>query len=214
MKKIVLFGDSITDMGRWRDADNHGMSFGMGYSLILKEKFIRNNINVELINRGCSADSTTNLLQRLDNDVIALKPDILTILIGTNDVWHLMEGTEDHHGNSIEQFEKNYRQILQTVKQKLLKCKIILFLPFFLPLNQPEREDFWNHMKHIYKYADVVEKIAKEMNLESYRLQPLLNEAEKIYGTQEILADGIHPNVRGAIIIADKFYEVISKILN
>ena len=209
MKTIILFGDSITDMGHWRDADTHAFSFGVGYPLFLKEKFERNNFDINLLNRGCSGDSTTNLLERINKDVIKNNPDIVTILIGTNDVWHQFEGDETHHGNSIEQYENNYREIIKIIKTKLPKAKILMFGSFFIPLKQTDREKFWVHMKKLYSYVNVAEKIALENNIPFIRLQPLMDEAVKNEQIEKILYDGIHPNVKGSLIIADAFYEQI-----
>lgn len=213
MKTIVLFGDSITDMGRWRDADTHAFSFGVGYPIFLKEKFERNNLDIKLLNRGCSGDSTTNLLERIDEDVIKNNPDIVSILIGTNDVWHLYEGDESHHGNSIEQYESNYRKIINTIKTKLPNAKICLFGSFFVPVNINEKKDFWDHMKKLYSYVDVAEKVAKENGLSFTRLQPLIDEATKDGNVKKVLYDGIHPNVKGSVIIADTIFEQIIKYI-
>lgn len=211
MKTIVLFGDSITDMGHWRDADTHAFSFGVGYPLFLKEKIERNNLDIQILNRGCSGDSTTNLLERIDEDVIKNNPDIVTILIGTNDVWHQFEGDETHRGNQIEQYENNYREIINIIKTKLPKTKILMFGSFFIPLKQPERKDFWNHMKKLYLYVDAAEKIAIENSIPFIRLQPLMDEAIKDGNVEKVLYDGIHPNVNGSLIIADVVFEEILK---
>ena len=213
MKTIVLFGDSITDMGRWRDADTHAFSYGVGYPIFLKEKIERNNLDVKLLNRGCSGDSTTNLLERIDEDVIKNNPDIVSILIGTNDVWHLFEGDETHRGNKIDKFEENYREIISIIKSKLPKTKIFLFGSFFIPVNFAEKKDLWNHMEKLYSYVEVVEKIAKENGIPFTKLQPLMDEATKDGNVEKVLYDGIHPNVKGSVIIADTIFEQISKYI-
>lgn len=92
MKKIKLLfqGDSITDASRVRD-DYHNL--GNGYpkfaARYISEKF--KNIEFEFINLGISGNQTKDLVERLQSDFIDIQPDIVSILIGVNDVWHYAE---------------------------------------------------------------------------------------------------------------------------
>lgn len=213
MKKVILFGDSITDMIRWRDDVDTSYAYGFGYGIFLKEMFIRNHKDVELINKGCSGDSTDFLLERLHNDIIALKPDIVTILIGTNDVWHLLQGDDTHHGNSLENYIKNYLKIIHTIKEELPSTRIIMLEPFFLKMDN-SNDELFNHLKSIYEYAKAAKQIANDEGLEFIQLQEKMKTEANNASVREVLQDGIHPNVRGSLIIADSIYNAIEKYLN
>ena len=91
MKKIkILFqGDSITDDNR----EIMGNGLGIGYVAFAAKKLTAENPDVEFefINRGISGNETKDLLARLEDDFISVDPDILSILVGINDVWHYAE---------------------------------------------------------------------------------------------------------------------------
>jgi lysophospholipase L1-like esterase len=83
--KIVMVGDSITDAGR---RDSHP-PYGRGYVAQVRSDFTERHPGLDLVwkNRGVSGDTTRHLAARWNEDVIAENPDVLTIMIGINDVW-------------------------------------------------------------------------------------------------------------------------------
>ena len=100
--KIVFFGDSVTDCNRVYDDPTN---LGEGYVKYTTESLTNNfdDIDFEFINRGISGNRTCDLLARLDNDVIAHQPDIMTILIGINDTWCKFDMNDP---TSAEQFRQ------------------------------------------------------------------------------------------------------------
>src|SRR3954453_13824130 len=87
--RILFQGDSITDGNRGRSADpNHIL--GHGYAFIIAAKFgaAFAPLNLEFINRGVSGNTVLGLQKRWPADTIALKPDVLSVLIGINDQGH------------------------------------------------------------------------------------------------------------------------------
>lgn len=69
--KIVLFGDSITDMGRDRTSDMGAFSFGHGYSNIIASQLLKSNpLRYEIYNRGISGDRIVDLYARINGDII------------------------------------------------------------------------------------------------------------------------------------------------
>ena len=113
--KILFQGDSITDAGR--DKRNYH-DMGKGYpkfaTELIKEAFP--NVDFEFINQGISGNRTCQLFDRLYLDAIAFEPDVISILIGINDVWH-------RHGSgkietTDEQIALNYRTILTRLRNR------------------------------------------------------------------------------------------------
>ena len=89
MKNIRLLfqGDSITDAGRDK-RDFHDL--GPGYPKYAAELLGKSNpeITFDFVNLGISGNRTDQLFDRLYPDAIALEPDVISILIGINDIWH------------------------------------------------------------------------------------------------------------------------------
>ena len=112
--EIILFqGDSITDGNRGRNLEpNHVM--GHGYQFIVGAKLHVDNIdkNIQTFNRGISGNRISDLYGRWLEDCINLKPTMLSILIGVNDILHAFE---ENSGSSPERYEKIYRMLFSFI---------------------------------------------------------------------------------------------------
>lgn len=202
MPKFVFFGDSITDAGRNREDFNLN-SYGYGFVRSLAGKlFIENSKNV-IYNRGISGDRIVDLYARVKRDVWNLMPDVLTILIGVNDVAHEMI---IGNGVDIARYENIYRLTLKETIERLPCAKIILMEPFVLPADNPT--EWYEKVVEVKEYAKVVDKLAKEFNLPIVKLQEKLDSLSKIDGDKFYLFDGVHPSIAGAEIIAQEWYKV------
>ena len=103
-KTILFQGDSITDCGRSRENDS---DMGMGYPTMVKgELGLEYPGQYTFLNRGISGDRIVDIYARIKADIINLKPDYMSILIGVNDVWHELGGC--CNGVSAEKYEKIY----------------------------------------------------------------------------------------------------------
>ena len=92
--KILFQGDSITDANR----DYRSFDLGQGYVHFIKESLP----NTEIINKGISGNRTLELLERWQADTLDINPDILSILIGVNEVWHHFRfGKNDYKRNLL-----------------------------------------------------------------------------------------------------------------
>lgn len=91
--KVILFqGDSITDGNRGRDEDpNHILGHSYAYIIGGKLGNERAEENLVFYNRGVSGDRISDLYARWNEDAISLQPDIISILIGVNDIWRMMK---------------------------------------------------------------------------------------------------------------------------
>ena len=207
--KLVFFGDSLTDLGRNRDKkiDNYS-SYGMGYVFeIASHLYFEKPGYYKVINRGNGGDKVTNLYDRYQEDVIDEKPDVLTILIGVNDVWHELG---HHNGTPIDVFEETYLKMLGEIKKQLPNIKIILMEPFFCDgdATRPYPEGF----KAVFDYAKVVKRVAEKTGSIFIPLQDAIDESVKNGGATQILYDGVHTNPGGARLIALKWLEEFHKL--
>lgn len=206
--KLLFYGDSITDADRVRELPTtHQFSYGMGYVMQIAGKIIPEcPEKYEIINRGVSGNKITDLHARLRLDVWNNKPDVLTILVGVNDVWHEVN---NNNGVDIERFEKLYDMLLEDTMKRLPNTKIILMEPFVLKGSATEEK--YDKFLDVLNYAKIVKKLAKKYNLPIVLLQDKFNEATKTVDAKYYLHDGVHPNVAGAVLIANEWVEIAKK---
>ena len=204
--KILFFGDSITDMGRHRDsADGSVYSYGVGYvNFVLGELTCEDPKKYEIINRGISGNRVVDLYARVKSDVWNHEPDVLSILIGVNDVWHDL--SDDPNGVDIVRFEKMYRTLLDETLAVLPNLKIMLMEPFVAHgvTTDAKADDF----AKVKDYAKVVKKLAEEYRLSFLPLQEKFDELEAKYDPSYWTADGVHPTVMGAKMIANEWIKL------
>lgn len=200
--KILFLGDSITDMGRNREAEIGSVwSYGAGYPYVVKSELSRKNpLQYEIINRGIGGDRIVDLYARIKSDVWNHKPDLLSILVGVNDVWHEVCW---QNGVELERFEKIYSMLIEDTLKVLPNLKIVLLEPFVLKGSATEEK--YDGFLAVREYAKVVKKIADKYGLYFIPLQQKLDDYSKKYGVEQYLYDGVHPNVAGATLIADEW---------
>lgn len=203
--KILFFGDSITDAGRLREDSLYSsyLNFGCGYVAQVGGALLYENPSkYQIVNRGISGNKIAELYARISKDVWALKPDVVSILVGVNDVWH-------DDGSDEERYKKIYKAIIEETKQKLPNVKIMLLEPFVLE-GEVVLSDY-DKFKKVFNYASIVKEVAKEYDLPIVLLQQeLLNMANKnepkLYSY-----DGVHPTIAGASVIAKEWLKVFKK---
>lgn len=207
--RIVFFGDSITDANHIRDREcGLHVAYGAGYvnhvAATLTDEDPR---GYEIVNRGVSGNRTTELLVRINQDVWQEGPDVLSILIGVNDVlFEIMR----RDGVDIGWFEQNYRLMIEGTRKRLPQTKIMLCEPFILKGSATAER--WEEWLEVKKYATVVESLAKEYGLIFVPLQKMLDEASERYGGDEYCAaDGVHPTVAAAKLIARQWVKIFKE---
>lgn len=206
MKKIKLLfqGDSITDWYRNRE-DYHDL--GKGYAKfaakMLEEKYP--NVEFEFIDLGISGDQTKDLVNRLQSDFVDINPDVVSILIGINDVWH--HATEkDWIENEV--FEERYRTVLTALKEKT-NAKIMMMEPFLIPV-----QDKLFFREDLNPKIDIIRKLAREYADVYLPTDGLLASAFIGNDPLAFAEDGVHPSDMGAEFIAKLYTDYISTILD
>ena len=96
---------------------------GSGYPCLIPADLCLNRTDIEVLTCGISGNHVTNLLACWKKDCINLRPDVISILIGVNDVWHEQSHQE---GVDAELFEETYRVLLRYTKRMLPETKLIL----------------------------------------------------------------------------------------
>lgn len=119
--RVILFqGDSITDAGRNRRhaGPNNTGAMGRGYPFLIGSWLLatKNNPGLKVYNRGISGHKVSDLQKRWQKDTIDLKPDVLSILIGVNDIWHKLAGG---YKGTVADYEKGFNELIEQTRKAL-----------------------------------------------------------------------------------------------
>ena len=210
--KVIFLGDSITQAGE----SEEGEGTYKGFITSLKENVGQ---EMELINKGISGNKVPDLLLRYKNDVLDLKPNIVFIYIGINDVWHKYDWGS---GTDIDIYENGLRKIISEIKTT--GAKIILCTPTVIGENIGEFK-LVNNFKYIETadimnndldaFSDVVRNLSSEFNTELLDLRKKFkdyiskNNMENL--SKGILTyDGVHLNNEGNKLIADEMIKFLN----
>ena len=209
MKKLVFFGDSITDAGWVRNGEG-AYVYGYGYVMqIAGELLDRNPEEYQILNRGVCGSRIVDLYGRIKANVWEHKPDVLTILIGVNDIWHELLS---QNGVDIVRFEKVFDMLLEDTKKVIPNTKIILLEPFVL--EGTATKEHFEEFNKVRDYAKVVKKLADKYGAYFIPLQDKFDKASEIHPTSCYLYDGVHPDVAGAKLIAKEWLKCFDKNFN
>lgn len=214
MEKVILFqGDSITDAGRDKEKD---VSVGRGYAVLVKADLSANEpYQYRFYNRGVSGNRVVDLYARIKKDMINLKPDYMSILIGVNDVWH--EYTRQN-GVSAEKFEKIYSMMIEELQEALPALKIFILEPFVLPGSATENNDEhparWEFFRsEVELRAQAAKRVAEKYNLPFVPLQEMFDEVNADAPESGYwLADGVHPTAAGHELIKRKWLKTFQEL--
>ena len=205
MEKIILFqGDSITDAGRIKEPGKENNK-GYGYANMVTGELMANEpYKYKCFNRGIGGHRSIDLYARIKQDMINLKPDYMSILVGVNDVWH-----EYKHKNGLtaEKYELIYILMVEELLEALPNLKIMILEPFVLPgvetVNSPEWPDRWDFFsREVPLRAAAAKRVAEKFDLPFVPLQKMFDEAEATAPAPGYwLRDGVHPTQAGHTLI-------------
>ncbi|GHT74040.1 lipase [Bacteroidia bacterium] len=206
---IVLFqGDSITDCGRSRDDENEPnkqSQLGYGYALFAAANLLANNADkkLKIYNRGISGNKVFQLAERWMKDCINLRPNIVSILIGVNDYWHTKTGG---YTGTIVEYEADYRTLVARTQKELPWAKIVVCEPFIIH-GGTALDDTWE--SNIAPYREAAKRIAHDYKLTFVPYQSVFNEALKKADATYWGADGVHPSMAGAQLMAQAWVKAV-----
>ena len=197
-KKIIFFGDSITQAGV-----NPG-----GYITMLKDMFAKAGNTSELIGAGIGGNKVYDLFLRMEDDVLSKKPDVVVIYVGVNDVWHKASyGT----GTDADKFTKFYTALIKKMQSQGIK--LILTTPAAIG----EKNDHSNQQDgDLNQYSKIIRDLAKEHKCglvdlrKEFLAYNLANNPEN--KAQGILTtDRVHLNEAGNKLVAELMFRELMK---
>lgn len=208
--KLLFIGDSITDCERARPV-GEGLFGAVGKSYVsLVEGFlgaIHPGHAIRIVNMGTSGHQVPDLKARWQTDVLDLKPDWVSIMIGVNDVWRqfdLPRQTELHV--SPEVYEKTLDELAATTRPKVKG--LILMSPFYI---EPNRADAMR--ARMDQYGAIMKKIAAKYDALFIDTQAAFDEVLQHMHANAIAWDRVHPNIIGHSILARAFLKAIGVTL-
>ena len=191
---ILFQGDSITDAGR---KSNHNGALGDGYVMMAASwlSALLPEYHMKFYNRGISGNRIGDLRHRWKKDCLDLKPNLVSILIGVNDLdlpcWK--------SSTPAESFQSDYASILEQTQQ--LRCQIVLLEPFLVQSNG----NFRKFNEELNKKIEVVRELSREFDTKLISLNDIFMKACIKRGSSFWAFDGVHPTLAGHALIAQSW---------
>jgi len=206
--QVILFqGDSITDSGRNKEDTgfNSARNLGSGYPMLAGAALLNKYeaLNLKIYNKGISGNKVYQLAERWDKDCIELKPDVLSILIGVNDIWHKLNG---EYNGTLDIYRNDYIALLERTKKALPNVKLIICEPFAVN-GVKAVDDKW--YPEFYDYQKAAREIAKQFRAIFIPFQSVYDEALKRAPGSYWTGDGVHPTLAGAQLMSKAWMKAL-----
>ena len=210
----VFAGDSITD-GGWGMSGGRGIPasernltdlnhiYGHSYMMLVASDWqsAYPATGLTFHNRGLSGDKLEGLAARWDQDILSLKPDVLSILIGVND------SSKDI---DLQAWEADYRALLARTRTALPTCKLVLCTPFLAPVGRfGTREDYPVRLERVKTMATAVRELAAEFQAVLVPFDELFASLPAGATPEWWIWDGIHPTAAGHRRMADLWEQCV-----
>ncbi len=205
--RLLFQGDSITDMkwGRNQKDRNHYLGHSYVYLIAARLGVEMANAKLDVYNRGMSGHKVSDLRGRWQKDAIDMSPDLLSVLIGINDVGRNLDGVD------IEKWEADYRFILDASRQANPELRLVLLDPFVLAsgrLSDPTAFNQWRIQ--VERLIPIVAQLATDYKAVHVRTQDVFDAAAKSVSPEHWIWDGVHPLPQGHELIARAWLEAAS----
>ena len=209
-KVIVFQGDSITDAGRDKENQraNNSRSLGNGYVALASAHLLGQQPDEQWTchNRGISGNKVFQLAERWKEDCLDLSPDVLSILIGVNDFWHMQK-----HGykGTVEVYEEDYRTLLDLTLSALPDVKLIIGEPFVVH-GGTAIDDSW--YPGFDAYREAAQRVADHFDAVWIPYQTIFEDALEEAPVEYWCPDGVHPSLAGNNLMASAWLKALDKM--
>ncbi|MEM0913193.1 MAG: SGNH/GDSL hydrolase family protein [Planctomycetota bacterium] len=205
---ILLFqGDSITDCGRDREVaePNDPAGLGRGYAMLAAASVRAYSTGVEVFNRGVSGNEVSDVLDRWDEDCVAIQPTVVSILIGVNDIWRKMDGRKH---STVEQYDRELGELLDRTLAALPAVRLMVCEPFALRVGAVT--DAW--FPEFDERRAVAKKHADRVGGRWVAFQEVFDRACDRAPAGYWAEDGVHPTLAGHRLMADAWLKAAEGI--
>ena len=196
--KILFQGDSVTDAGRDR---SNPADLGEGYpkfaSAMIQDSYP--DTEFEFVDLGISGNRTEHLVARLESDFIEIQPDIVSIMIGINDVWRQFDTPAmPDRAVSPAQYEQNVEEMILSLQGRVKG--VFLMTPYYMEPNPAD-----TMRARMDEYGAVCQRLAEKYGCVFIDTQAMFDNYFKHQHSTFIAWDRVHPNQIGAMLIAREF---------
>lgn len=139
LTRLVMIGDSITEWGRPSpDSPDYATALGHGYVALVAQKLAARfpERRFDVLNRGIGGHTVRNLAARWQRDVLDLRPDWLSVMIGINDVWRFFDPQRKPEAVPHSEYERTLGRLLAAARPGV--SRLALLTPFYV---EPNRGD-------------------------------------------------------------------------
>lgn len=210
--RILFQGDSITDAGRDKKNQNANTAGGLGsgYAFLASGRLFElyPQLNLRIHNRGISGHKVHQLAERWEEDTVDLRPDVLSIMIGVNDHWHTLSGRYD---GTAKVYRNDYDDLLRETVRKLPSVKLIICEPFILTDVEKINRDEWIPL--FDEYRTISRNLAAKYDAVFVPFQSIFDQALLRAPAEYWAADGVHPSIAGAQLMADAWVKGFQRSL-
>ena len=206
--RLLFQGDSITDMrwGRNQKDRNHYLGHSYVYLLCSRLGVDMPSAKLEFFNRGMSGHRVGDLRKRWQKDAIDMRPDLLSILIGVNDI-----GRARGKGVPLESWEGDYRFILDASREANPDLRLVLLDPFVLASGRFTNDAaFHTYREEVDKLCPIVAKLAMDYRAVHIKTQEVFDAATRTVDPAHWIWDGVHPLPEGHELIARNWLDGVS----
>lgn len=200
--RVLFLGDSITDV-KFNFKKMSSIKGRNVYALQLKKRFKKYSSDIDVEIRGIASNRTYHVYDRLTEDCISLKPDVIIMLIGVNDAWE--NYVPDRYPPLVRPMEPHIREIYRRIRTELPDTQVLYLIPFMID-SVEEKLPFH---KILDEFRAKLKEIALENNAVVLDLQQVFYDAQKTIEPKKLAIDGIHPTNLGHKVMADAIESLI-----
>ena len=189
---LVKSGDSIAFMGD--SITYYGAATPSGYVRLVMTGLEANGIKATVIPAGIGGQVSSQMLARVDHDIVSKKPAWMTLSCGVNDVWHGATGVP------LDQYKVNMTAIVDKAQAAGIQVMILTATMIY--------EDPANAMnQQLIGYNDFLRSLAREKKCGladlNADMQAALEAGKNTPHTGNLLTvDGVHMNLAGNQMMA------------
>ncbi|MDH3583030.1 MAG: SGNH/GDSL hydrolase family protein [Phycisphaerae bacterium] len=205
--RLLFQGDSITDMkwGRKQSDRNHYLGHSYVYLIAARLGVDMPAARLDIYNRGMSGHKVADLRKRWQKDAVDMKPDLLSILIGVNDVGRNLAGVD------VKAWEADYRYMLDASRKANADLRIVLLDPFVLASGRLSNADaFKRYRDQVERLLPIVQQLARDYSAVHVKTQKVFDAAAKAVSPEQWIWDGVHPLPQGHELIARHWLQEVS----
>lgn len=204
--RLVMIGDSITEWGRPRpDSPDHATALGHGYVSIVAAwlRAERTARPLDVFNRGVGGHTIRDLAARWDHDVTALRPHLLSVMIGINDVWRHFDPERQAEAVPPAEFEATYDALLARTRPTVQR--LFLLTPFYV---QPDRRDPMR--RRVDEFAASVARLAARHDATLIDTQAEIEALLQRHAPEIVAHDRVHVGPLGHEALARAFLATLA----